>query len=50
MGKKEEVKKIIEILGKNGGLVLTPTHVLQPDVPWQNILAFFEGVEMYGDY
>ncbi|MCD6318869.1 hypothetical protein J7M02_07375 [Candidatus Aerophobetes bacterium] len=49
-GIKEEVKKIIEILGKNGGLVLAPTHVLQPDVPWQNILAFFEGVEMYGDY
>lgn len=47
---KKEVKKTMKILGKGGGLVMTPTHVLEPDVSWQNILAFFEGVEKYGVY
>jgi hypothetical protein len=30
------------------GLVIAPTHVIEPDVPWENILAFFEAVEEYG--
>ena len=30
----------IRTLGKEGGLVLAPTHVLEPDVPWENITAF----------
>jgi uroporphyrinogen decarboxylase len=47
---KAEVKKRIETVGRGGGLLLAPTHVLEPDVPWENILAFIEAVEEYGVY
>jgi uroporphyrinogen decarboxylase len=54
LGTPEEVKATIreriETVGRGGGLLLAPTHVLEPDVPWQNILAFFEAVEKYGWY
>ena len=42
------VKRMCETVGDGGGLVLAPTHVLEPDVPWENILAFFEAAEEYG--
>jgi len=45
-GTPEEVKDTVrqrrEDLGKNGGLVLAPTHLLEPEVPWENVLAFVE--------
>jgi len=44
------VKERIETVGYDGGLLLAPTHVLEPDVPWENIVAFFEAVEEYGRY
>ncbi len=44
------VKERIETVGGGGGLVLAPTHVLEPDVPWENIMAFVEAVEEYGWY
>ena len=30
------------------GLVLAPTHVLEPEVPWDNIVAFHEAIEESG--
>jgi len=42
------VRERIRTVGAGGGLVLAPTHILEPDVPWENILAFFEAVECYG--
>ena len=42
------VKERIETVGAGGGLLLAPTHVLEPDVPWENVLAFFEAVDEYG--
>ena len=44
------VKERIETVGYDGGLLLAPTHVLEPEVPWENIVAFFEAVEEYGHY
>ncbi|MBI4560087.1 MAG: hypothetical protein HY706_21040 [Candidatus Hydrogenedentes bacterium] len=53
-GTPEEVRTTvrdrIRIVGKNGGLVIAPTHVLEPEVPWKNILAFIDAVEEYGAY
>jgi uroporphyrinogen decarboxylase len=43
---KATVREMIELFAP--GLVLAPTHVLEPDVPWENVLAFFEAVEAYG--
>jgi len=45
-----EVKLRIKTVGENGGLLIAPTHILEPDVSWENVLAFFEGVKKYGRY
>jgi len=53
-GTPEEIKRVvkerIETVGKGGGLLIAPTHWLEPEVPWENILAFFQAVEEYGRY
>ena len=45
-----EVKLMIETVGKGGGLIIAPTHVLEPEVPIDNIKAFLEAVDHYGHY
>ena len=45
-----EVKRLIETVGYDGGLVLGPTHMLEPDVPWENIVALYEAIEDFGAY
>ena len=47
---EEKVKLMIKTVGKNGGLVIAPTHILEPEVPWENILAFVEAVRKHGKY
>ena len=32
----------IEVVGKGGGLLLAPSHGIQPDVPLRNLRAFYE--------
>ena len=44
------VKERIETAGKGGGLLISPTHTLEPDVPWENLIAFVEAVEEFGRY
>jgi len=44
------VKERIETVGQGGGLLLAPTHVLEPDVPWENVLAFIDAVDKWGRY
>ena len=41
------VKRLCDVLGERGGLVVAPTHVLEPEVPWQNIMAFHKAVLNY---
>lgn len=43
---KEAVRRSIELFAP--GLLLAPTHVLEPEVPWDNIVAFHEACEEYG--
>jgi len=47
---KEEVKRCIDILGKDGGYLIGPNHMVEPEVSWENLKAFFEAVERYGKY
>ena len=47
---KRTVKGMIETVGKGGGLMIAPTHVLEPEVPWENVMAFVDAVEEYGRY
>ena len=42
---KHTVQIMIQELGTNGGLVIAPTHILEPEVPWENILALVEAIE-----
>jgi uroporphyrinogen decarboxylase len=43
---KRVVRELVEALdGYHGGLMLSPTHVLEPEVPTANILAFFEACD-----
>jgi uroporphyrinogen decarboxylase len=47
-GTPAEVKRVcrlmIETVGRGGGLVIAPTHLLEPEVPWANIEALVEAV------
>jgi uroporphyrinogen decarboxylase len=40
------VRRTIDVLGPTGYLPC-PTHVLEPEVPWENILAFIRAVDDY---
>jgi uroporphyrinogen decarboxylase len=44
------VRQRIETAGHGGGLVLAPSHLLEPEVPWANIEAFMEAALKYGRY
>jgi uroporphyrinogen decarboxylase len=47
---KEEVRRMIGILGPGGGYLFTSCHSIQPDVPPENILALFSGAVEHGRY
>lgn len=42
---RAEVRARIRELGRNGGFILSPAHVLPPETPWENIVAFFEAAD-----
>jgi uroporphyrinogen decarboxylase len=44
---KEEVKRNLDIAGKKGGLFCCPTHLLEPEVPWENIEAYLHACKEY---
>jgi len=44
---KAEVKRLLSILDKNGGYILSPAHTIQRDVPAGNLLAVYEGAREY---
>jgi uroporphyrinogen decarboxylase len=44
------VRELIDTVGKGGGFLIAPTHVVEPEVPWENIIAFMEAVDAYGQY
>lgn len=47
---REEVRRRIRQLGRNGGYVVAGVHNLNPDVPPQNIVAMCEAARDYGTY
>ena len=38
---------MIATLGKGGGFCIAPTHVLEPEVPWENLAAMTEAVDEF---
>lgn len=53
-GTKAEVKRVvrerIETVGKGGGLLIAPPHLVEPEVPWENIMSLVEALEEFGYY
>lgn len=45
-----EVRLRLRTAGPGGGLILAPAHNIQPDVPLENVLAFYEAAKRYGRY
>jgi uroporphyrinogen decarboxylase len=45
---RARVREVIEKYGKNGGLFISPTHVLEPEVPLANIDALVAAVKEFG--
>jgi len=43
---RASVRERIEHVGQGGGLLLAPTHMVEPEVPWENILAYVETAKM----
>ena len=42
---KNEVRRNVGICGEAGGIVIAPTHVVEPEVPWENIVALREACD-----
>jgi uroporphyrinogen decarboxylase len=50
-GTSEEVRKCVlanlELTGDKGGLLCAPTHLLEPEVPWENVMAYVNAVREF---
>ena len=44
-GVRRKVFENLEIAGDKGGLLCCPTHLLEPEVPWENIEAYVKACE-----
>jgi len=44
---KKEVKRNLDLAGQAGGLFCCPTHLLEPEVPWENIEAYVAACNDY---
>jgi uroporphyrinogen decarboxylase len=44
---KAAVKGCLDAMGPKGGMLAAPTHILEPEVPWENILAYVEACRQY---
>ena len=47
---RAEVHERIATVGAGGGLIISPAYDLEPEFRWENVVAFFEAVEEYGQY
>ncbi len=50
-GTNEEVKKValsrLDKCGIKGGIVIGPTHIVEPEVPWENLTAIIEAAKEF---
>jgi len=47
---REEVKRVIDILGEGGGYMVSSVHTIMNDVPPENVLAMVDAVQEFGKY
>jgi uroporphyrinogen decarboxylase len=41
---REEVRRLMERIGAQGGFIIAPSHDMPGDIPLENLLAFVEAV------
>jgi uroporphyrinogen decarboxylase len=41
---RDKINELIATVGRGGGLLLAPTHTLEPDVPWSNVEILLDTV------
>lgn len=50
-GTPADVKRVVwenlRLCGPQGGLVIAPTHMVEPEVPWENLLAMKDACETF---
>jgi uroporphyrinogen decarboxylase len=47
---RARVREVIDKYGRNGGLIVSPTHILEPEVPLANIDAFADACREFGTF
>ncbi|MFH1927840.1 MAG: uroporphyrinogen decarboxylase family protein [Chloroflexota bacterium] len=47
---RQAVKHVIDALAPGGGYILAAAHIIEPDVPVENVLAMFDTAREYGSY
>ncbi|MHB9134085.1 MAG: uroporphyrinogen decarboxylase family protein [Armatimonadota bacterium] len=47
---REHVRETIGALGQDGGLILGPSHVIERDTPFENIMAMAAAMDEFGVY
>jgi uroporphyrinogen decarboxylase len=47
---REEVRRVMQILGPGGGCMIGAVHTVMDDVPPENVLAMVDAVEEFGHY
>jgi uroporphyrinogen decarboxylase len=47
---RREVKLRMDTVGAGGGFFIGPSHMLEPEVPWENIVALYDAIDEYGVY
>jgi uroporphyrinogen decarboxylase len=45
-----DVKRKIEVLGRGGGYMVSPAHIIQSDAPMENVESFISAVKKHGVY
>jgi uroporphyrinogen decarboxylase len=45
-----DVKEKMAVLGRGGGYMVAPAHIIQSDTPMENVEAFIAAVKKHGVY
>ncbi len=44
---RRQVERNLRICEEKGGIFIGPTHMVEPEIPWENLLAMKEAVENF---
>lgn len=45
---RDETWRMLRLAGPQGGILPCPTHMLEPEVPWKNVMAYVEACRTWG--